>query len=402
MTLGNGYGIHPTIYGNLSDIELVSLYRESSWFNMGEDFRQQLLQETVNRSAAAKGELGACEVRFTDLDSSILGRQSGNVIDVNRTVFAQDLYIHIFNGHIIEEKVADSNMLALETVLHEDIHAWQSQCMDGTIQCIDAHLLSEYKSNSFTSSFVPDGNGGKQLGSHYLNGITQITGYYMYYFQSTERDAHLYSEQQAVQAANKLQQMYGSDRSLTTYQKNVLLNGYQATYRSGKAIFDNNNFDKEINQVLSNQFYGTNIAVDQKIQATVQKEMAESYQAQIQSLPENKEGISIDKNYTPVTIEDYDRGMRSTVNAFYEHAMNDPFMSSEEAIAETSQVAENYLNEMEELQEAYENDEIMSENDTATGAEELAVDAVDTSVDASVGADDGVGDDGIGDDGGIE
>lgn len=318
MALDNGYGIHPTIYGNLSNAELISLYHESSWANMGEDKRQQLLQETVNRSAVEKGELGACEVRFADLDSSILGRQSGSVIQVNRSVFAEDLYVHNFNGRIIEEKAVDSNMRALETVLHEDIHAWQIQCMDGTIQCMDADLLSEYKSNSFTSSFVPDGNGGKQLGSHYLNGITQTTGYYMYYFQSTERDAHFYSERQAIQVANSLQQMYGPDKSLLTYQKNVLLNGYQATYQTGQAILGNNNFDKEINQVLSNQYYGTNVAVDPKIQAMVQKEMAESYQAQIQLTLENKEGMDIDKNYTPVTIEDYDKSMRTTVNAYYE------------------------------------------------------------------------------------
>ncbi len=394
MTLNKGYGIHPTIYENLSNTELISLYRESSWSTMDENSRQQLLQETVNRSAAAKGELGACEVRFADLDSSLLGQQSGNVIDVNRTVFAQDLYIHNYSGHIIEEKAVDSNMRALETVLHEDIHAWQDQCMNGTIQCMDEHLLSEYNSNNFTSSFVPDGNGGKQLGSHYLNGITQTTGYYMYYFQSTERDAHLYSEQRAMQAAKCLQQMYGSDKSLLTYQKNVLLNGYQATYQKGQAIFGNNNFDKEINQVLSNQYYGTDIAVDQKIQITVQKEMIESYQAQIQSSLENKEGLAIDKNYTPVTIEDYDRSMRASVNAFYEHAMNDPSMSREEIIAETGQMAENYLNVMSELQEAHENGEITSENDIAIGTEEGTVDEVTASIDDSVGADGGMEDDG--------
>lgn len=197
-----------------------------------------------------------------------------------------------------------------------------------------------------------------------------------------------------MQAAKCLQQMYGSDKSLLTYQKNVLLNGYQATYQKGQAIFGNNNFDKEINQVLSNQYYGTDIAVDQKIQITVQKEMIESYQAQIQSSLENKEGLAIDKNYTPVTIEDYDRSMRASVNAFYEHAMNDPSMSREEVIAETGQMAENYLNVMSGLQEAHENGEIMSENDIAIGTEEGTVDEVTASVDDSVGADGGVEDDG--------
>ena len=118
MASASGYGQHPTIYGHLSNEELTALYRESSWFQMDEHSRQQLLQETVNRSAAAKGELGACEVRFADLKSSTLGQQSGNVIEVNRSIFAQDTYSHVYDGHLIEEPVFDSNMRALETVLH--------------------------------------------------------------------------------------------------------------------------------------------------------------------------------------------------------------------------------------------------------------------------------------------
>lgn len=62
MSANSGYGVHPTIYGKYTNEELVSLYRESSWSTMDENSRQQLLQETVNRAAAAKGELGACEV----------------------------------------------------------------------------------------------------------------------------------------------------------------------------------------------------------------------------------------------------------------------------------------------------------------------------------------------------
>ena len=400
MSANSGYGAHPTIYGNHTNEELFSLYRESSWSTMNENSRQQLLQETVNRAAAAKGELGACEVRFADLDSSTLGQQSASVIEINRNVFAQDKYVHEYNGHVIEERAIDSNMRALETVLHEDIHAWQNQCIDGTIQCPDANLLAEYRSNNFTVSLVPDGNGGQTLGSHYLNGMADKTGYYMYYFQSTERDAHLYSEKQTIDIMNSIQEKYGIDKSLLAYQKEVLLNGYQSTYQKGQEIFANPNFDKAINQVLSNQFYGTNVNVDKNIQAAVQKEMADSYQAQIRSSAEIKGEQNMGKNYTPVTIEDYDKSMRDSVNAFYEHAMNDPSMSREEAIAQTSQMAESYLNTMEELQEAHENGEIASVNDTEINSAE-----VETTGDLSyeeTGTNEGVGDEsGVGDDGGI-
>lgn len=400
MESDKGYGFHPTIYEKLSNDELYSLYRESSWKSLGEGNRQQLLQETVNRSASAKGELGACEVRFSNLDSSTLGVQSGNTIEMNRSVFVNDVYTHNYNGHLIEEPVFDSNMRALETVLHEDIHAWQNQCIDGTIQCSSADLLSEYKSNNFTVSVVSGEDGKVQLGSHYLNGMTEKTGYYMYYFQSTERDAHLYSERQTIQIMNSLQEKYGTEKSFLTYQKGVIINGYQATFQKGQELFGNNNFDKDINQVLVNQYYGTNVPVDLKMETAVQKEMAASYQAQMKASIENK-GDIMDKSYTPVTVEDYDNSMRATVNAFYEHALNDPSMSQEEAIAQTSQMAENYLNTMDEINTAHENGEIMSNNDSIN-AEISEENAGETVTDSAVSDVNDLDNGGIEEDGGAD
>ena len=402
MSANSGYGVHSTIFGNYTNEELISLYRENSWLAMDENNRQQLLQETVNRAAAAKGELGACEVRFADLDSSTLGQQSGNVIELNRSVFAQDKYVHEYNGHVIEERVIDSNMRAFETVLHEDFHAWQNQCIAGIIQCSDADKLAEYKSNNFTISLVPDGNGGQTLGSHYLIGVTDKTGYYMYYFQSTERDAHLYSEKQTIAAMDYIQQKYGIDNSLLAYQKDVVLNGYQSTYQKGQEIFGNLDFEKAINQVLSNQYYGTNVIVDPNIQAAVQKEMADSYQAQIRASVNNKGEQNMEKNYTPVTIEDYDKSMRDEINIFYEHVMNDPSISKEEGFAQTSQMVENYLNAKEELQEAHENGEIASVNDTVNTneGEMTEIDAVESNVGGTY-EDSGVADGGVDDIGGV-
>ena len=396
MASASGYGQHPTIYGHLSNEELTALYRESSWFQMDEHSRQQLLQETVNRSAAAKGELGACEVRFADLKSSTLGQQSGNVIEVNRSIFAQDTYSHVYDGHLIEEPVFDSNMRALETVLHEDIHAWQNQCLDGVIPCQNPELLAEYRANDFSLSVVPGENGNLRLGSHYLNGVTDNTGYYMYYFQSTERDAHLYSQQQTVHIMNSLEQKYGTDKSLLTYQKNVLTNGYQATFQRGQQIFGSSQFEREINQVLMNQYYGTKVPVRKEMETAVQKEMAASYIEQQKAAQQSK-GETMNTSYKSVTVEEYDAALRGSVNAFYTHAINDPSMSREEAIAQTAQMSENYLNTMDEVHAAHEEGLIASEQDTAAETSQAGTENED-GIDSGAGNDGGLGDD----DGGIE
>lgn len=111
----------------------------------------------------------------------------------------------------------------------------------------------------------------------------------------------------------------------------------------------------------------------------------------------------MEKNYTPVTIEDYDNSMRATVNAFYEHAKNDRSLSHDEAVAQTGQMAENYLNTMNELQTAHKNGEIASLNDNAGIGEAPSdggapVSGSGLSDDGGLGDDGGVGDD----DGGLE
>lgn len=49
------YGVHPTQYGNLSNDQLYSMYRESVYSKLGESEKLDLLQETVNRAALEKG-----------------------------------------------------------------------------------------------------------------------------------------------------------------------------------------------------------------------------------------------------------------------------------------------------------------------------------------------------------
>lgn len=45
-----------------------------------------------------------------------------------------------------------------------------------------------------------------------------------------------------------------------------------------------------------------------------------------------------------VTASEFDQTLRAAVNAYYEHALNDPSMSKEEAMKSTYEMAERYLN----------------------------------------------------------
>ena len=65
---------------------------------------------------------------------------------------------------------------------------------------------------------------------------------------------------------------------------------------------------------------------------------------------EGRDGRSMSFEPKAVTLEEYDDSLHNTVNAYYQYAMNDPSMTQEEAITSTAEVAENYLNAVDEFQ----------------------------------------------------
>ena len=78
------YKIHSTRYKDLSDDHLYSMYRESNYSKLKEDEKLDLVQETVNRDALERGEIGAPEVRFVDLPVNESGNSIDGIININR------------------------------------------------------------------------------------------------------------------------------------------------------------------------------------------------------------------------------------------------------------------------------------------------------------------------------
>ena len=350
------YGVHPTRYGNLSNDQLYAMFRESTYSKLGESEKLELLQETVNRDALEKGEVGAPEVRFADLPANESGNAANGVINVNRDMAVNGMQSFEYNGQTIQHLISDYNVQSLNTVLHENTHCFQDQIIDGTITIEDAQKTAEYQANSFTSSAVLQ-DGRYQLGSQYLTGET-ANGYYCYYFQSTERDAFLGAEERTAAILSGLTEKYGTEPSFEAYAKSVESTGYHATEREAIERFQNPNFERDLNQTLQNQYFGTNVPVDKNTEAAVKAEMVATYkslqqqitQANNLSAKENAK-MSFDPN-KPVSLEEYNATLRDSVNAYYEHAMNDPTMSKEEAIKSTAEMSEKYIDAVQEFQES--------------------------------------------------
>ena len=269
------YGNYPTRYQSLSDQELFRLYRKEEWSGLSEKQKLDLYQETVNRHAASLGELGAPMVCVTQMKPTNVGTHSKGVIKLNYDIVIRGMQIKEIEGQIFTYERDDAGMQAMATCFHENFHAWQDQCLDGTITCSNQKLLQQYKANDFDISTVTASDGTLKMGSQYLTGDPG-SRYYMYYLQSTERDAHRYSEYLAMSMMDQLEQIYGPDEGFQAYREELKINGYDAILQEAKEFHHNAQIEKDINQTLMNAYYGTHVPVDQETRKMVEQEMITS------------------------------------------------------------------------------------------------------------------------------
>jgi hypothetical protein len=402
------------------------MFRESTYSKLGESEKLDLLQETVNRDALEKGEIGAPEVRFADLPANESGNAADGVINVNRDMAVNGVQNFEYNGQTIQHSISAYNIETLNTILHENTHAFQDQIIDGTITIDDAAKTAEYQANSFTSSAVLQ-DGKYQLGSQYLTGET-ANGYYCYYFQATERDAFRGAEEKTAAILNGLTEKYGTEASFEAYSKSVETTGYCATEQAAIERFQNPNFERDLNQILQNQYFGTNVQVDKNTETALKAEMIASQKSLQQQITQNnistKEDTKMSFESKSVSLEEYNATLRDAVNAYYEHAMEDPTMSKEEAIKSTAEMSEKYLDAVQEFQESQgmqtttsvgandgvqpvESNGVQADTNTLdmTDASDVTAGSVDSDVSGDEigndGSDDGIDndDDGIDDDG---
>lgn len=126
-------------------------------------------------------------------------------------------------------------------------------------------------------------------------------GYYMYYFQPTERDAYLGAEQKTGEILNQLTEKYGKEFSFEQYTKSVETTGFQIREQEAIKLFNNPNFKMDLSQVLQNQYFGTDKSVDPRTETMVKAEMIVSYNNLEQDFSMNKEEHIMSFDPTPVS-----------------------------------------------------------------------------------------------------
>jgi len=271
------YGNHPTQFQNISNQQLFNLYRYENWSCLKETEKLDLYQETVNRHAAALGENGAPRVQLEVMDPFIAGSHTGGVIHLNKSLVIDGLQAMEVDDLVIQYEGGDANLQAMMTCFHENYHAWQDQCLDGTISCSSKELMKQYQANDFDLSVVRDTDGAIKVGSQYIS-TAHNEDYFLYYLQSTERDAHRKSEMLTIQVMEHLERAYGTEESFQAFREDVEINGYDTTLARAKDFYLNPNVEKDINRTLMNAYYGEHVPVDPLTEKAVEKAMIQSYE----------------------------------------------------------------------------------------------------------------------------
>ena len=405
----SGFGDHPTQYARLNNDQLYAMFRESVYSRLEESEKLDLLQETVNRDALEKGMVGAPQVQFGNLPATEGGNAANGYITLNRDMATLGIQTVEYNGQVFYHQMEDYNVQALNTVLHEDEHCFQEQVINGTIIIPDTDLAKEYMANDVTYSAVLK-NGTYQLGSQYVSGVTP-SGYYFYYFEPTERDAYLNSENKTVAILSQITSKFGTENSFTAYENSVQMKGYQAREREATELFQNPNFVKDVSQILQNEYFKTNVPVDARTEEAMKSEMIESYRImQLQNAAYNK--VEADK------IEANNVDSKEETKVGFEPKS---ITLDEYAITSTAEMSENYLNSVEAFQasqgtaatsvESNEFTETVSESEASVGTSNLQEggisddsaaahaggtgmsnegESVDDGIDGGEGADDGL------------
>lgn len=86
-------------------------------------------------------------------------------------------------------------------------------------------------------------------------------------------------------------------------------------------------------------------------------------------------------DYKPVSLEEYNQTLRDSVNAYYTHAMNDPDMSSEDALKSTGEMAEQYIDAVQEFEDAQETENVIETTNEDVSINDNGLDDIDGSMD---------------------
>ena len=222
---------YPTRYSGLTNPEVNELYRSETWAGLNRDERLDALQELENRSAEACGNQ-PCEVMLEQMNGARYGYYSNWEIYVNESLVASgEFTVQYEDGSTASYSPADTNAQLMDTIHHENYHAYQSDAIHGIVNHNNAAEVEQWRANWDNDNYI---SGNDPL----------------YRIQSLEKSAFEHGETQTKAALDGIEAKYGADAGYQEYLDSISENSYGNALVEAKELYGNENIESVLNEQM--------------------------------------------------------------------------------------------------------------------------------------------------------
>jgi hypothetical protein len=231
---------YPTRYSELSNSEVNELYRSQNWDGMNRDERLDALQELENRSAAMCGNQ-PCEVFLEQMNGARYGYYHNGEIYVNESLVEHGEFVARYeDGTAASYAPADANVQLMDTIHHENYHAYQSDAINGIVEHDNAAEVELWRANWDNNNYI---SGGDPL----------------YRVQSLEKSAFEHGEAQTKAAFEEIEAKYGTDAAYREYLDSISENSYENALANAKELYADENIEVTLNEQMVQNYQANHI-----------------------------------------------------------------------------------------------------------------------------------------------
>lgn len=240
---------YQTRYSDLSNEEVNELYRSNTWASLNRDARLDAMQELENRSAEACGNQ-PCQIKTEEMNGYQYGGYANGEIVLNEHLVADGQFVtHYADGSIETQDVGGINGQMMNTIHHENYHAFQDEVVRGQLEHWDAAEAELWAANWLDEQYI---------GSDDPSGCYRI--------QNLEKSAFEHGEAETQAAFNEIETKYGQDAGYQEYLGEIEADSYDNSLENAKMINGDSNIEETVNSRMLDAYHanqeatGTHVA----------------------------------------------------------------------------------------------------------------------------------------------
>ncbi len=236
-----------TRYEERSEADLQDLFHSSNWSTMSAEERLAACQEVANRDATSMG-MEPVEVVSKPMTGAQYGAYNPNTrqLEVNSYILEDGQLVND-NGDVRE--APGSNAETLDTVFHENSHAYDHQLREA--------VEAQQEGRPYNEDIIAHAQANNiDIDTLRASDQIYIPSGFSYNLQYCEAKAYNAGETKTSEYFEASSARLGEDTEYTAYRENLEYRcGFNEALAEMKDMYDDPNFDKTLNEQISNRYY---------------------------------------------------------------------------------------------------------------------------------------------------